>query len=319
MSTFIENILLSKEFNDLKKESFLIALSGGVDSIVLLNIFKEIKNHVNINFKAIHINHGISKNSKKWELFCTNVCKKLNIEIIIDRHKIIKNPSESLENNARIARYQSFYKESAQVIVLAHHLEDQVETILSQIARGTDLHNIASMKLINNKQNKIFYRPLLFTDKKTIVNYAKENNLEFIIDESNFDNKFLRNFIRNKILPLFKEFDININNKIINFNNNLQQLLTIADDMAQIDFENCKISHTNLNAKKILNLSIERQINLINFFIHKNNFTLPSYKKILEFVRQINECKIDKKPKLKISDLVYLTKNNKSIDLLENL
>lgn len=316
MNPLSKNILNSKEFNYLKDRSFLLALSGGIDSIVLLNVFSEIKKQININFKAIHINHGISKNSKAWELFCIDACKKLNIELIIDKYKVTKNPSESLENNARIARYQSFYKQSAPIIILAHHLEDQVETILSQIARGSDLHNIASMKIISTKRGKILYRPFLFTEKNDILNYAKKNNLQFIIDESNLDNKFLRNFIRNKILPQFKRFDSNINNKIINFNNNLQQLLLIADDIAKIDFDICKISQTSLNSKKVIELSIERQINLINFFIHKNNFIMPSYKKISEFIRQINECKIDKKPKIKVSDLVYLIKNNKSIDLL---
>ena len=183
-------------------ETIAIGLSGGVDSIVLLHILKTISTYKNFKLSAIHVNHGISFDAKNWELFCQEQCNLMDIQLNIYQSKVTKNGGDSLENNARIARYGYFLNNEAKVINLAHHKKDQIETVLSQILRGSDLHNIASMQHISRKQGKIFVRPLLDISRDDIENYAREFNLQYINDDSNQDTTYLRNFIRHRVLQL---------------------------------------------------------------------------------------------------------------------
>ncbi len=199
-----------------KSDSYTVALSGGVDSVVLLHTLNQIRNLQNIKLKAIHINHGISSNALMWQNFCQELCTKLAIPLSIIQGKITKNGGESLENNARNFRYQAFSNESNTIITLAHHQNDQIETMLSQIFRGSDLHNIASMKTISQKQQTIFWRPLLNVTKLQILDYAKQFNLNFVDDESNLDKKYLRNFIRHEIMPSLNSWDNHIETKLLN-------------------------------------------------------------------------------------------------------
>ena len=117
--------------------SYTIALSGGIDSVVLLFLLNQIKpylpNSSKLKFNALHINHGISKNAKQWQDFCNSLCDQLGINLTIATHQVTKLGGESLENNARQIRYNEFFNCQDDVIVLAHHQNDQVETILSQI------------------------------------------------------------------------------------------------------------------------------------------------------------------------------------------
>ncbi|HMT02638.1 MAG TPA: tRNA lysidine(34) synthetase TilS [Burkholderiales bacterium] len=308
MHPLIENILNNfpekLSFND----CYTIALSGGVDSVVLLHIFSEIKKVAPIKLNAIHINHNISSNSTNWEEFCKTLCSSLSIPLIVDHHSIIKNGGESLENTARIARYSSFAKLNSRVIILAHQQNDQIETILSQIFRGSNLHNVGAMHHITHKHDKIFWRPLLNIPRKMVEEYAKKHNLQFITDESNFNTKYLRNFVRHDILPLLEKWDQHIYTKLLNINSQLQDMLTLTDEISKQDLEFTTNSSPVINLEKFKTLSHSRQLNLINYFIKINNIPLPSEKMIKEFIRQVIESSWDKSPKLLLSNNYELIK-----------
>lgn len=307
--------------------SYAIGLSGGIDSVVLLHILSQTK----IKLNAIHIDHGISECSGKWAEFCSDLCKSLNVPLHISQHKISKSGGESLENNARQVRYQIFLQNSADVIILAHHENDQVETTLSQIFRGSNLHNIAGMHTLSQKQNKLFWRPLLNIPKSVIETYAKEFLLEYIVDESNFDTKFLRNFIRQDILPCLIKWDKNISTKILNFNQEIKEQVELADEIAKEDLNNTaepwqqnKVNakfainssspiHPCINLIKFKILSQIRQMNLVNYFISKQNFPLPSHKQINEFINQAVTSKFDKMPQLKLDNRHEIVKYKNQI------
>lgn len=295
--------------------SYAVALSGGVDSVVLLHIFHQIKTHNHpISLSAIHIDHGISSKSKQWTDFCQNICNSLGIPLQISRHQITKSGGESLENNARQARYQTFFKHKADVIILAHHQNDQVETTLSQIFRGSDLHNVAAMNIVSQKQDKIFWRPLLNISRSEIEAYAKEFLLEYITDESNFDTIFLRNFIRHNILPALINWDKNIATKILNFNSQIKDSIELIDDLAEQDLHNiANVEHSIIDLAKFKALNQVRRANVISYFIRKQNLPLPSSKQIKEFIHQAITSRFDKTPQLKLNNNNEIVKYKQQI------
>lgn len=296
--------------------SFEVGLSGGIDSVVLLHILHTIFLNKDINLTAVHINHEISPNANLWEEFCKSLCNSFSIPLRTSRHKIIKSGGESLENNARRVRYDEFFKGESPLIVLAHHKNDQIETTLSQILRGSDLHNIASMMEISKKQDKLFWRPLLDVKKTDIKEYAKHYNLNYVDDESNLDHNYLRNFIRLRILPELLEFDPHIDTKILNLPEQLQEMFGLIDEIIDQDMATVlEDKSINLDKFKILSLSRQRQV--IAQFLKQNNAPLPTSKQINEFIRQSIQSKWDSKPNILLNNEKNLVKYKNWIKLEE--
>lgn len=190
-----------------KKNKFLIAFSGGVDSIVLLHkfIFLKKKNR-KIKFRAIHINHAVQKESYNWSQFCKNVCKKQKVEITIKKIKNICFKKNGLEANLRKQRYKKIKEElkKDEILLTAHNLDDQCETFFLALKRGSGPTGLSSMPYKKKIGKNLHLRPFLEITKKKIIQWAIKNNLSWIEDPSNQDTKNDRNFIRKKIIPLFE-------------------------------------------------------------------------------------------------------------------
>ncbi|MBY0377831.1 MAG: tRNA lysidine(34) synthetase TilS, partial [Gammaproteobacteria bacterium] len=290
-----------------------IGLSGGVDSVVLLHLLNSID--LPIKLCAVHINHGISPNADNWAQFCRDLCTRLNIMLHIETITLKRAGGESLENMARIARHNVFLQNNASIIALAHHQNDQVETVLSQLFRGSDLHNIAAMHIVSQKQDKLLWRPLLGISRSQIEAYAAQFDLPYITDESNFDTKYLRNFVRHNIMPVLNNWDNNITGKILNFNEQLQKLLAITDEVGTQDLATCCLDSPCINVNAFGKLSNERQINLLGLFIKSNHLPLPGHKQLSEFVRQALNSNWDRKPSLKLDTHTILVKEKNNIGL----
>lgn len=280
---------------------YCIGLSGGIDSVVLLNIFHEIRRIRPINLTAIHINHNLSSNSQNWAIFCKHLCQNLDIELIIKDINVVKIGGEGLENSARKLRYQEYQKSNVDVMILAHHQDDQIETMLSQIMRGSDLHNCAGMQILSRRKQQLFWRPLLNSKKSDLIEYSQNHNLRNIEDESNSNNQYLRNFIRNKIMPDFINYDNEIINKLDKTIQNIKYYVDFADEIANADFITCKNTNEALYKDKFILLSNKRQLNVLSYLIKKSHLPIPSNKKLVEFNRQILSSALDKHPKLKIN------------------
>ncbi|MCR3755184.1 MAG: tRNA(Ile)-lysidine synthase [Candidatus Westeberhardia cardiocondylae] len=202
--------------NIIQYNKLLLAFSGGIDSTVLLDILNKLKNehkkNKNIpkfNIRAIHINHGINKNSNNWVSHCIKECKKR--KILIKTFKIPKKSyyiKDNIEKIMRQERYKILSKNllNNEVLITAQHKDDQVETMLLALKRGSGPNGLKSM-LINTKffkKHKLI-RPILYCEKKDIIKYAKKQKLVWIEDNSNYNTKFDRNFLRLKVLPILKK------------------------------------------------------------------------------------------------------------------
>jgi len=182
-------------------ERVAVALSGGVDSSVLLH---RLSRDEALSLEAIHVHHGLSPNADAWARFCRKLCRRLGVPLTVRKVKVRKS-GKGLEAAARQARYDALIKTRAGVIALAHNLDDQAETVLMNLLRGTGTRGASGMPERARRRGKTFWRPLLAVPRSEILRYAREQGLEWIEDESNADEKLTRNFLRRTIGPLLEQ------------------------------------------------------------------------------------------------------------------
>jgi tRNA(Ile)-lysidine synthase len=173
-----------------------VALSGGVDSVVLLHLLRE---HPRVS--AIHVHHGLSPNADAWARFCRKLCRRWKVPLKVARVRVRK-AGKGLEAAAREARYAAFAKLDVDVIALAHQLDDQAETVLMNLLRGAGLRGAGGMRPLARFDGKLLARPLLEVPRTAIEQYARGQGLEWIEDESNVDEALTRNFVRRRLGPL---------------------------------------------------------------------------------------------------------------------
>jgi tRNA(Ile)-lysidine synthase len=178
-----------------------VGLSGGVDSVVLLHQLKE---NSKARLRAIHVHHGLSPNADAWAAFCRSLCKRLDIPLAV-RKVSVRRAGKGLEAAAREARYAVFMKERAEVIALAHNLDDQAETVLMNLLRGAGARGASGMQEHSKLGGKVLWRPLLGMPRSKIEAYARKHKLEWVEDESNADEALTRNFIRRSVGPLLEK------------------------------------------------------------------------------------------------------------------
>lgn len=155
-----------------------------------------------LNLTAIHVHHGLSPNADAWAAFCTDVCGAKEIPLRIARVQIDRRSSAGIEGAARAARYAAFAEEGSPVVLLAQHADDQAETVLHQLLRGTGLKGLAGMgevRVLSAAQTVL--RPLLGVSRAEIEAEARGRGLDWIEDESNADTSYTRNFLRQDITP----------------------------------------------------------------------------------------------------------------------
>ena len=213
-------------------DKIVIGVSGGPDSIALLNVLLEIKkdNIINFNMVVCHINHMIREEANDDEEYVSDFCKKYNIEFYVKRIEIEKVAKESrigTEEAGRNARYEFFYevleKTSSNKIATAHTANDNAETVLMNIIRGTGTSGLKGIEA--SRDNLI--RPLIKCTREKIEEYCEKNNLNPRIDKTNFENIYTRNKIRNMLIPYIKE---NFNPNIIEGINRLSNLSKQEND-----------------------------------------------------------------------------------------
>jgi tRNA(Ile)-lysidine synthase len=189
-----------------RNSKFVLAISGGVDSMVLLNLFLQ----TNHNFCVCHVNHNIRSDSHKDESLIRSICERNNIPFFlksIDVEQYCRDNKVSTELGAREIRYTFFQtimdKYQYDYLVTAHNADDQIETMLFNLCRGSGVQGLAGMSAFDDKRKII--RPLLSMTKKEIYHYAKDNGIMWNEDSTNKENDYDRNFIRNEIIPMMEE------------------------------------------------------------------------------------------------------------------
>ena len=293
-----------KKYNLIEeKDKIICGVSGGPDSICMLDILKNLKESGIISFELIvcHINHLIREEATADEQYVENYCKKFNIPFFVKRVDVLKLAEENkkgTEEVGRNVRYEFFeeifQKEKATKIAIAHNKNDKVETMIMNAFRGAGISGLRGIEPVRN--NKLI-RPLIECERSEIENYCEENDLEPRIDKTNFINDVTRNKIRNIAIPYIKnEFNPNI----INTLDRLSKVITEEDEymkkQTEIIFNKIKISEQT--EKIILNL---KEFNLQEEVIRKR-MIIHTITKTIGNAQNIE--------KVNIEDIIKLCSNN---------
>lgn len=189
-------------------KAYLLAFSGGLDSHVLLHACSQLRTEwPDLNVRAIHIEHGLQAISAQWVQHCQTVCAALTIPLQVEYLNLTIAAGQSLEAVAREARYAAFaqHLQAGEMLLTAHHQNDQAETLLLHVMRGSGVDGLAAMPMIRPFAQGHLARLLLPFTRADLQQYAAYYQLAYIDDPSNADNRFERNFIRNQVMPLLKQ------------------------------------------------------------------------------------------------------------------
>ena len=276
-----------------------VGFSGGLDSCVLLHLLANLRKTLLFQLSAHHVNHGLSPNAESWANFCAEFCTNLNIPFTLSKVKVEQNSGLGPEATAREARYKALIGVDADFICLAHHQDDQAETLLLQLARGAGVKGLAGMGPINGK----LLRPLLDAPRSALEAYASENKLTWINDESNADTKFNRNFMRHEILPKLEAQYPAIKQTISRSAAHLADCSALLDDLAELDAANAlKQNRQQFSLQILASLSAARANNVVRWWLAQNQLVMPSTPVLQQIVQQLLGAKNDAAVQIKISD-----------------
>ena len=246
----------------------LVALSGGADSVCLLLLLNEIKrqcaNELDFALEAVHVEHGI-RGAESWADagFASDLCKRLHIPChvhSVDVPQYAKSHGLGLEEAARILRYEAFEKEIEQnqdnsrqaVVAVAHHMEDNAETVLFQMLRGSGAKGLAGMHPVSVKNGVTYIRPLLSATRAQIEDYLKEKGQAFVTDATNTDTAYSRNKLRHDVFPLL----LQINDRAIEHINESAGQLAVMNDFYEEQLkEACDSMVSKKEGRVILEIS----------------------------------------------------------------
>ena len=189
----------------LRDKTIALGLSGGADSTVLLHVLRTLAPAYGYKLRAVHVHHGISPNSDAWARFCRRLCRDWRVPLSTLRVDVGSPRGKGLEAAARDARRAALARVRADAVVLAHHLDDQAETVLLRLLRGTGVRGAGAMPALGRLGAKPLLRPLLEVPRAELMHYAQAHGLQWVDDESNQDTAHARNFLRLRVAPLLQE------------------------------------------------------------------------------------------------------------------
>ena len=186
----------------LRGARLVLGLSGGLDSSVLLHLLRALAPRFGYRLGALHVHHALSPNADAWARHCRRACRALGVPLRIERVQVAARSRRGLEAAARDARQAAMRRSRADAIVLAHHLDDQAETVLLQLLRGAGPRGASAMPAIGRLGDKQLLRPLLAVRREEILRYARRHALAWVEDESNTRESITRNYLRHRVAPL---------------------------------------------------------------------------------------------------------------------
>jgi len=298
----LSNIFLNfkKKLDDLKRKKYVVAVSGGPDSLALVALTKAYNFYTKVKFYYVLVNHNIRKNSGQEARKVKQLLKKkkINLKIFLNKKKIVKN----IQAEARNVRYNVLInyckKNKVNILLTAHNLEDQVETFLIRLSRGSGLRGLSSMKPLSKINSQVnLYRPLLDIKKSFLIKISKNTFGKYFKDPSNKSKKYLRTRVRNLKKPLESsgiKYD-----QIFKSIQNLSLSKITLDEYLNTTFKELIRKDKKeiiINFSKYLNLSRDTKMALINKSIKqlKNNYYDLRSKKVDNLIKNLENRKFKK-------------------------
>ena len=277
-----------------------VALSGGMDSTVLLHALAGLcREYPGNTIRALHINHGLHPDADAWAENCRQQCARLDVALVIRAVTVSGSAEIGLEAAAREARYRVFREElcADEWLLTAHHRDDQVETLLLRLLRGSGPHGLGSIEPVRKFAGGWLARPLLDIDRTALEAYARAQGLTWVDDPANTDTAYDRNFLRHRVLPLLQERWPGLGETLPRAARLSGEAAGMLDELAALDTGD-SLAGDSLALSALADLSLPRQRNLLRYWLACNDVLPPPESRLQEGLRQLLTAAQDRSPAL---------------------
>ncbi|MCX7168516.1 MAG: tRNA lysidine(34) synthetase TilS [Rhodocyclales bacterium] len=278
------------------RDSVVVGYSGGLDSTVLLHAAGCLAKGAALELSALHVHHGLNPNADAWAESCAQVCQALNIPLAILRVAVPPGTGEGVEAAARRVRHKALADHSAKWILLAHHADDQAETILHNLLRGAGVRGAAAMP---ESRGRVL-RPLLGLARDELLAYAHAHRLVWSEDDSNADLRYTRNFLRHEVLPLIASRFPKASEQLAAAAGRFGEADSLLDDLASSDLGGNRPVFP-LPLSLFRDLPDARARNLLRAMLTWHEVQPPDERRLTEFVRQLQTAGNDRHPRIDLA------------------
>lgn len=276
-----------------------VAYSGGMDSHVLLHALAQLRESMSVELQAVYINHGLSPHAGDWAQHCEKVCNALAVPFKSISVTVAWESGASPEAAAREARYQALSElvQAGEYLCVAHHQDDQAETVLLQLLRGAGPKGLAAMATQVPFGAGTLLRPLLQCTRAELADYASAHDLHWIDDESNFDTDYDRNFLRHEIIPRLRERWPALTRTLDRSARLCAESAQLLDELAQQDLRYLQEAKLDvISVARLKSLTPERQRNVLRYWVRQQGFALPSDIKLQHVLSDVLAAGEDRQP-----------------------
>ncbi|MFZ6656095.1 tRNA lysidine(34) synthetase TilS [Undibacterium sp. TJN19] len=273
-----------------------VAYSGGLDSTVLLDLTVKYCRQINIPLYAFHIHHGLSPNADAWLAHCQASCYAYGVGFFPARITVTTDSGEGIEASARKGRYQALGQlakdRQIKLILAAHHQDDQAETLLLQLLRGSGVAGMSGMDICHlapdlfGHDEVMLARPLLAEKRTTLEAFTAKYQLSCIEDESNFDHRYVRNAIRHQVMPILEKLSPGYSERLGRSALHFQAAQNLLTEMAAEDLVACKLGE-GLGIEPMRQLSADRIDNLFRYWLSQAGVRMPTTARLKEMQSQL--------------------------------
>lgn len=273
--------------------SLRVAYSGGLDSSVLLFALTELQKTARFSLAAIHVDHQLHRDSGAWAAHCANTCRNLSIpftQVAVTISGIRNNGPESAARSARYSALASVLR-PGEYLLTAHHRDDQAETVLLQLLRGSGIAGLAAMSMRSRLGQGEMVRPLLGFSRQALRAFAECEGLRWLDDPSNDDIRLRRNYLRAEILPRLEHFWPRLTSTLARSADHAAEALALLNDVAEADLATCLVDVPRypwtLSTPALAVLSPPRQRNLLRLWLYRQDIQAPGARHFAELLEQI--------------------------------
>jgi len=281
-----------------------VALSGGLDSMVLLHLAHEAAREAGLPLFAFHVHHGLSPNANAWHAHCAAACAALGI-VFDQREVTVEKGKSGVEAAARKQRYAALgdmcRAHGGDLLLTAHHLDDQAETVLLQLLRGSGPAGLSGMDAANRAPTLlgddriVMARPLLAVARAELEAYAAAQQIAWVEDESNTDPRYARNALRHQVMPVLAQAFPGFQRRIARSGAHAASSQRLLDALAAQDLQVC-LDGDALNLPRLRTLSADRINNLLRFWFAQRGLGMPSTAWLEQMVAQLTSAREDAQP-----------------------
>lgn len=293
------NQVLIEELSIAQHSTVHVAFSGGLDSHVLLHALSQLAADYPFSLNAIHVDHSLQRQSSEWAIHCQAVCDNLEVPLSVKTLNLELVKGESLEAVAREARYSALAEDLPvnAICMTAQHMNDQAETVVLQLLRGSGVHGLAAMPASREFAGGRLLRPLLGFSRQSLLAYAITQGLQWLEDPSNQDLRFDRNFLRHEILPAMRRRWTGMDKSISRSANHAASAAVLLDEMGLSDLKNCQAvcnlffppAISYLRADLLKALSSVHQKNALRCWVRMNGLTVPGDERLQSLISLLRE------------------------------